>query len=208
MRRGSAGSFQPSKWLLQGCSFSNPSSAGPHSTSAPTTRILGIALPPERKAERPWGVTRFATASHNLVPGDLIVHADHGVIHCIELKNLRSVGMARDFVVLEYRDDDRFLVPLELLDLVQKYGGAEKARPLPATDRLRGQIWPPIKARARKSMANMFGEPLTPHAPPTRMSRLPLLPGHGVPAGVSRRASSTRRRITEKNDNLRILEDR
>ena len=53
--------------------------------------------------------------------GDYVVHVDHGIGVYQGLKQLEVGESARDFMLLTYQDDARLYVPLERLDLVEKY---------------------------------------------------------------------------------------
>ena len=95
----------------------------------------------------------FASDFAELQPGNFVVHVDHGIGRFEGLRRMESVDGAREFMQLTYADEARLYVPLERMDLVQKYnslGGAE-----PALDRLGGTAWAQRKARVRKSVAEM-----------------------------------------------------
>ncbi len=98
----------------------------------------------------------FISDFRDLKPGDYVVHIDHG----IGLFNgLRTIGMhegAKEFVLLTYQDDARLYVPVERLDLIQKYSSMGGSRP--ALDRLGGTSWARTKSRIRKSMRDMAEE--------------------------------------------------
>src|SRR3954462_11577108 len=55
---------------------------------------------------------------------------------------------------LRYAGEDKLLVPVERLDLVQKYTGASR----PALDRLGGTTWEKAKTRVKKAMRDMAEE--------------------------------------------------
>ncbi len=55
---------------------------------------------------------------------------------------------------LRYAGDDKLFVPVERLDLVQKYSGAGK----PPLDKLGGTSWERAKTRVRKAMRDMAEE--------------------------------------------------
>src|SRR5690606_26637132 len=61
-----------------------------------------------------------------------------------------------EFMELRYAGDDKLFVPVERLDLVQKYtGGAH-----PSLDRLGGTTWEKAKTRVKKAMRDMAEERL------------------------------------------------
>src|SRR5262249_32464742 len=60
----------------------------------------------------------------------------------------------QEFMEVRYADEDKLFVPLERLDLVQKYTGGAN----PALDKLGGTSWEKAKTRVRKAMRDMAEE--------------------------------------------------
>jgi transcription-repair coupling factor (superfamily II helicase) len=82
------------------------------------------------------------------------VHVDHGIGLFVGLKRI-EVGLdAQEFMELRYAGDDKLFVPVERLDLVQKYTGASR----PALDKLGGTTWEKAKTRVKKAMRDMAEE--------------------------------------------------
>src|SRR5688572_22760591 len=104
----------------------------------------------------------FLSDLRDLKVGDLIVHVDHGIGEFVGLKQLGTVsrpvaGSAADvqeFLEIRYHGDDKLFVPVERLDLIQKYTGGTK----PALDRLGGTTWEKAKTRVKKAMRDMAEE--------------------------------------------------
>ena len=110
----------------------------------------------ERKVhERRKSATRtFLSDFRDLKAGDLVVHVDHGIGHFVGLKRI-DVGLdPQEFMELRYAGEDKLFVPVERLDLVQKYTGAAR----PALDRLGGTTWEKAKTRVKKAMRDMAEE--------------------------------------------------
>jgi transcription-repair coupling factor (superfamily II helicase) len=105
--------------------------------------------------ERRHSATRtFLSDFRDLKVGDLVVHVDHGIGVFVGLKKI-SVGVdAQEFMELRYAGDDKLFVPVERLDLVQKYSGGAR----PSLDRLGGTTWEKAKTRVKKAMRDMAGE--------------------------------------------------
>ena len=77
-----------------------------------------------RAAERRRSVARtFLSDLRDLKAGDLVVHVDHGIGEFTGLKQLgvRGTDGAQEFLELRYAGEDKLFVPVERLDLVQKY---------------------------------------------------------------------------------------
>ena len=126
-----------------------------------------------RMVERRRSATKtFLSDFRDLKVGDLVVHVDHGIGVFVGLKRI-DVGLEpQEFMELRYAGEDKLFVPVERLDLVQKYTGASR----PALDRLGGTSWEKAKTRVKKAMRDMAEELLKLYA-----SRK-AVPGHGFSA--------------------------
>jgi transcription-repair coupling factor (superfamily II helicase) len=92
----------------------------------------------------------------DLRAGDYVVHINHGVGIYRGLVNRGPGDSEREYLLIEYADEDKLYVPTEQFDRVQKYLGGEEERP--AVHRLGGSEWERAKRRARKSAQKMAGE--------------------------------------------------
>jgi transcription-repair coupling factor (superfamily II helicase) len=118
----------------------------------------------ERRApERRRAATKaFLSDLRDLKVGDFIVHVDHGIGMFVGLKQLgvgSSTGSGQgddrqEFLELRYAGEDKLFVPVERLDLVQKYTGATR----PPIDRLGGTSWERAKSKVKKAMRDMAEE--------------------------------------------------
>ena len=99
----------------------------------------------------------FLSDLRDLKKGDLVVHVDHGIGEFVELKQLGlggAGGAVQEFLELRYANDDKLFVPVERLDLIQKYTGGTR----PALDKLGGTTWEKAKTRVKKAMRDMAEE--------------------------------------------------
>jgi transcription-repair coupling factor (superfamily II helicase) len=113
----------------------------------------------------------FLSDLRDLKAGDLVVHVDHGIGEFVGLRQLGVAGAgasAQEFLELRYADDAKLFVPVERLDLVQKYTGGTR----PALDRLGGTTWEKAKTRVKKAMRDMAEELLKLYA------QRKAVPGH------------------------------
>jgi transcription-repair coupling factor (superfamily II helicase) len=120
---------------------------------------------------RPGVAKAFLSDLRELKVGDLIVHIDHGIGEFVGLKQLgvRGAGdSSKEFLELRYAGEDKLFVPVERLDLVQKYTGGAR----PALDRLGGTSWHKAKTRVKKAMHDMAEELLKLYA------QRKAVPGH------------------------------
>jgi len=121
----------------------------------------------------------FLSNLRDLKVSDLVVHVDHGIGEFVGLKQLATGGHAmassgavtQEFLELRYHGDDKLFVPVERLDLIQKYTGGSR----PALDRLGGTTWEKAKTRVKKAMRDMAEELLKLYA------QRKAVPGHAFP---------------------------
>jgi len=95
----------------------------------------------------------FLSDLRDLKLGDAVVHADYGIGRFRGLKRVPVEGEEREFMEIEYAEGKALLLPVERLDLVQKYSGVEGVDPV--LDRLGGAGWARRKASVRKAMRDM-----------------------------------------------------
>ena len=101
------------------------------------------------KAVRRKGVAKI-TSFAELKPGDYVVHANHGIGVYKGIKQMAAGGTTRDYLDIVYDKGDKLYVPVDQLDLVQKYIGSEGNSP--KINKLGGAEWQKAKAKARKSI--------------------------------------------------------
>src|SRR5688572_18076399 len=127
----------------------------------PTGNLLLFAETDLFEEER-RGHERRKSASRSFVSdfrvlkvGDLVVHIDNGIGRFVGLKTMAAAGVdAQEFMELRYAGEDKLFVPLDRLDLVQKYTGGAA----PALDKLGGTTWEKAKTRVKKAMRDMAEE--------------------------------------------------
>jgi transcription-repair coupling factor (superfamily II helicase) len=110
----------------------------------------------------------FLSDFRDLKVGDLVVHVDNGIGVFVGLKKIEVGLESQEFMELRYAGEDKLFVPVERLDLVQKYTGAAR----PALDKLGGTTWEKAKTRVKKAMRDMAEELLKLYA------QRRAIPGH------------------------------
>ena len=98
----------------------------------------------------------FLSDFRDLRPGDYVVHIDHGIARFGGLQTLDLGPRTGEFMLLFYADEAKLYVPVERLDLVQRYSSAEGHQP--QLDRLGGLGWQKTKAKAKRAMRDMADE--------------------------------------------------
>ncbi len=104
------------------------------------------ALPEARVQHR----EAFFSGLRDLKPGQPVVHVDHGVGLYQGIETLVREGLREDYLSLLYAGGGRLLVPVQRMDLVQKYVGPEGV--IPPLDRLGGPAWKKAKDKVRKAV--------------------------------------------------------
>ncbi len=115
-----------------------------------------------RRRSRPRPVADYLTGLSQLTLGDYVVHTDHGIGCYNGLQHLRVADTEGDYLQLEYAGSDKLYLPVERINLVQKYAGAGSKTP--ALDRLGGQAWERVKRKTREVIQAMARELLEIHA--------------------------------------------
>ncbi|MBO5137302.1 MAG: transcription-repair coupling factor [Spirochaetaceae bacterium] len=82
-----------------------------------------------------------------LNPGDFVVHVNYGIGLFKGIERVKALGNERDYIKLEYADEEIVFIPIEQVNLVQRYIGNEGLPP--RLDRLGSKNWESRKNRAR-----------------------------------------------------------
>lgn len=102
-----------------------------------------------KKTNKKKGVGKIKSFAE-LKPGDYVVHANHGIGVFKGIKQIDIAGNTRDYLDIVYDKGDKLYVPVDQLDLVQKYIGTEGKTP--KINKLGGNEWQKAKAKVRKSI--------------------------------------------------------
>ncbi len=132
---------------------------------------------------RPAATRAFLSDFRDLKVGDLVVHVDHGIGAFTGLRQIAvdAQGDARqEFLEIRYAGEDKLYVPIDRLDLVQKYSGGAR----PALDRLGGTTWERAKTRVKKAMRDMAGELLKLYAARKAVGGYAFAARHALAGGV------------------------
>ncbi|HET8797450.1 MAG TPA: transcription-repair coupling factor, partial [Thermoanaerobaculia bacterium] len=98
----------------------------------------------------------FVSDLRDLKAGDYIVHVDHGVGRFAGLQRIPFGDAEREVMEIEYSGGGKLLMPMENLNLIQRYTAGEDAQP--QLDKLGGTTWTRKKAAVRKAMRDMADE--------------------------------------------------
>ncbi len=87
---------------------------------------------------------------------DFVVHLDYGVGIYKGLHHLKIGGVSNDYLLIQYLEGDKLYVPVDRLNLIQRYIGGD-GRP-PRLDKLGGRSWERAKKRAKAAVSEMIKE--------------------------------------------------
>ncbi|MCA0985631.1 transcription-repair coupling factor [Halobacillus yeomjeoni] len=85
--------------------------------------------------------------------GDYIVHANHGIGKYLGIETLEMNGNHKDFLMVKYSGNDKLYVPIDQIDLIQKYVGSEGKEP--KVYKLGGSEWAKVKSRVQSSVEDI-----------------------------------------------------
>ncbi len=100
--------------------------------------------------------TPAVSSYRELRDDDFIVHIDYGVGHYRGLRHLKIWGVSNDYLLLEYQDGDKLYLPVDRLNLIQRYIGGD-GKP-PRLDKLGSHSWERAKKRAKAAVSEMVKE--------------------------------------------------
>lgn len=106
----------------------------------------------------------------DLKQGDYVVHENHGIGKFLGIEPLTIQGEHKDYLKIKYAGNDMLYVPVEQMDIVQKYIGGDSASP--KVNKLSSGEWRATKAKAKAAIAEMAKELLELYA------KRKMKPGH------------------------------
>jgi transcription-repair coupling factor (superfamily II helicase) len=90
----------------------------------------------------------------DLAPGAYVVHRQHGVARYGGMVTRTVNGASRDYLMLEYRGDDKLYIPTDQIDVLTPYSGGES----PSLNRLGGSDWQRTRAKAHAAVQQIARE--------------------------------------------------
>jgi len=101
-------------------------------------------------------VRPFLSHFQDLKEGDYVVHTDYGIGIFRGLVKMQVDGRKGDFIEIVYKDEDKLFVPVEDLNLVQKY--SKVGSYLPPLNKLGSPSWQRTKTRTKRAIEKMTKE--------------------------------------------------
>ncbi len=91
-----------------------------------------------------------------MVPGDIVVHADHGVAEFRGIQTMTAAGNTREYLLLQYAGSDKLYVPTDQVHKVSRYIGMEGTSP--RIHSLNSKTWLNQRQRVGKNIENIARE--------------------------------------------------
>src|SRR5699024_1810475 len=85
--------------------------------------------------------------------GDYVVHANHGIGKYLGIETVKVNNIHKDYLLIKYSGDDKLYVPIDQIDLVQKFVGSEGKEP--RIYKLGGSEWTKVKSRVQSSVEDI-----------------------------------------------------
>jgi transcription-repair coupling factor (superfamily II helicase) len=106
-----------------------------------------------RKVDKKLENAERIKSYQELKVGDYVVHVNHGIGKYVGIGTLDVGGIHKDYLHIMYAGGDKLSVPIDQIDLIQKYVGAEEKEP--KIYKLGGADWARVKSKVRSSVKDI-----------------------------------------------------
>ncbi len=120
------------------------------------SELFGWKKPAALRQRRPRRGVTPETFFADVNPGDLVVHIEHGIGRYAGLVKLDFEGVEREYLAVEYANNDKLYVPIHQADRLARYVGADEIQP--PLNRLGSADWNTVKRRAKKAVEDIAKE--------------------------------------------------
>lgn len=104
----------------------------------------------KKREAKKKAISETISTIYELKEGDLAVHLDHGIGIFKGLKQVNVLGKMGEYIELEYADNGKLFVPVEKINLIQKYIASEDY--VAKIDRLGEKRWQKVKKKAKEDL--------------------------------------------------------
>jgi transcription-repair coupling factor (superfamily II helicase) len=118
--------------------------------------IFGYHKPEPRRRPKVRRAVAPETFFSDVQPGDYVVHIEHGIGVFRGLVKLDLEGVEREYLQVDYAENDRLYVPIHQADRLSRYVGVDDRPPI--LNRLGTADWGVIKRRAKRAVEEIAGE--------------------------------------------------
>ncbi|MBN2352596.1 MAG: transcription-repair coupling factor [Spirochaetales bacterium] len=89
----------------------------------------------------------------DLEEGDFVVHLRHGIGCFLGIERVKSSSFERDYIKIEYADKELLFLPVEQVNLIDRYVAPGGKRP--RLDKIGGRSWKRRKEKVKRSVAEL-----------------------------------------------------
>ncbi|MCK5100740.1 MAG: transcription-repair coupling factor, partial [Desulfobacteraceae bacterium] len=93
---------------------------------------------------------------------DIVVHHLHGIGCYQGLSTIEVNRISADFILIIYQNDDKLYVPVDRMEMIEKYIGIDGYTPI--LDKIGGKTWEKSKAKAKQEVEKLAGDLLNLYA--------------------------------------------
>lgn len=97
--------------------------------------------------------SRKSISFSDLNMNDYVVHENHGIGRYEGIEQLDIQGIKKDYLTIRYRGQDKLYVPIDQMNLIQKYIGSDSIKP--KVNKLSSAEWAKTKQKAKKAVEDM-----------------------------------------------------
>ncbi|NLY70610.1 MAG: transcription-repair coupling factor, partial [Clostridiales bacterium] len=115
-----------------------------------------IFLKSKRKTKKKKDKKHTIKSFTDIKSGDYVVHENHGIGKFLGVIQMEIQGIRKDYLKIKYAGEDLLYVPVEQMDLIQKYVGSEGSAP--RVNKLSGGEWKRTKLKAKAAIKDMAKE--------------------------------------------------
>ena len=120
------------------------------------TELFGWSRTPPSRPLRPRRTARAEDIFKEIAPGDYVVHVEHGVGIFRGLVQREVNGLVREYLEIEYANNDRLFVPVHQADRVARYVGPSGVEP--RIHRLGTADWEMARRHAKRAVDEIAEE--------------------------------------------------
>lgn len=110
-----------------------------------------------RRKRSPASVKKVASRKIDtfveLEPGDPVVHINYGIGRFCGIQRIKAAGNERDYIHLEYAGSEFIYIPIEQVNLIQRYIGQQSDNP--KLDKIGGKSWETRKSKVKKNVEDL-----------------------------------------------------
>lgn len=114
--------------------------------------LFSAKIKKTKRSKRVSNEDLFAEQLSTLKIGDYLIHKTHGVGKYLGLETIKMGNQENDFIIIEYKDNDKVYLPVYKLNLIQKHGNQITEQRL---DSLKTKKFEQAKTKARSSVKKL-----------------------------------------------------